>query len=151
MSQVSAFTRYCLNMQGYVDLDDEAKSRYALPLRFSPIVCTILIAVGMGLQSPIWLGVVAVVALIGAALPAAIPSISGTTWLSATCSVRASCRPILGRDDLPALWLPSSSRVRHCLSSTVCRCWDSPLEVSCARSVSSSPLQIGALPRGCSG
>ncbi len=60
-------------MQGYVDLDDEAKSRYALSLRFTPMVCTILIAVGLGLRSPIWLGVVAVVALIGAALPSGHP------------------------------------------------------------------------------
>ncbi len=69
MAQISAFTKSCLNMQGYVQLDDDAKSRYALALRFSPAVCTALIIVGVVLQSPIWLGVMAVVAIIGAILP----------------------------------------------------------------------------------
>jgi hypothetical protein len=60
-------------MQGYVQLDDEAKSRYKLSLRFTPAVCTILIVIGLALQSPIWLGVMAVVALIGAVLPSGHP------------------------------------------------------------------------------
>lgn len=73
MAQISTFTKSCLNMQGYVQLDDETKSRYALALRFSPGVCTALIVVGLVLQSPIWLGVMAVVALIGAILPSGHP------------------------------------------------------------------------------
>ncbi len=73
MAQLSAFTRSCLNMQGYVHLDDETKSHYALALRFSPAVCTTLIIVGVVLQSPIWLGVMAVVAIIAAILPRGHP------------------------------------------------------------------------------
>ncbi len=73
MAQLSAFTRSCLNMQGYVQLDDDTKSRYALALRFSPAVCTALIVAGLVLQSPIWLGVMAVVAIIGAILPSGHP------------------------------------------------------------------------------
>ncbi len=73
MAQISAFTMSCLNMQGYVQLDDETKSRYALSLRFTPAVCTALIVVGLLLQSPIWLGVMAVVAIIGAILPSGHP------------------------------------------------------------------------------
>jgi hypothetical protein len=60
-------------MQGYVQLDDDAKSRYALALRFSPAVCTALIVVGLVLQSPIWLGIMAVGAIIGAILPSGHP------------------------------------------------------------------------------
>ncbi len=60
-------------MQGYVQLNDDAKSRYALALRFSPAVCTTLIIVGLLLQSPIWLGVMAVVTIIGAILPRGHP------------------------------------------------------------------------------
>ncbi len=73
MAQISAFTRSCLNMQGYVQLDDDAQSRYALALRFSPAVCTAVIVVGLVLQSPIWLGVMAVGAIIGAILPRGHP------------------------------------------------------------------------------
>ncbi len=73
MAQISAFTRSCLNMQGYAQLDDETKSRYTLALRFSPAVCTALIIIGVVLQSPIWLGVMTVVAIIGAILPRGHP------------------------------------------------------------------------------
>jgi hypothetical protein len=73
MAQISAFTKSYLNMQGYVHLDDETKSRYALALRFSPVVCTTLIIIGVVLQSPIWLGVMTVVAIIAAILPRGHP------------------------------------------------------------------------------
>ena len=53
-------------------LDDEAKSRYALPLRFTPGVSTILVVIGLTLRSPIWLGSMALVALSGALLPNAM-------------------------------------------------------------------------------
>ena len=69
MAKLNAFTKNNLNKQGFGKLDDKAKSRYALPLRFSPAVGTILIVIGLALQSPIWLGSMALVALSGALLP----------------------------------------------------------------------------------
>jgi hypothetical protein len=69
MARLSAFTKANLNKQGFGSLDEAAKSRYALPLRFTPAVATILIAVGLVLQSPIWLGSIAIVALSGVCYP----------------------------------------------------------------------------------
>ena len=69
MTRLSASTKNNLNQQGFGKLDDEAKSRYALPLRFTPGVGTTLIVIGLALQSPIWLGSMALVALSGALLP----------------------------------------------------------------------------------
>lgn len=69
MTPLSPFTKNNLNKQGFGKLDDEAKSRYALPLRFTPGVGTILIVIGLALQSPIWLGAMALVALSGALFP----------------------------------------------------------------------------------
>lgn len=69
MVKLSTFTKNNLNKQGFGKLDDEAKSCYALPLRFSPGVSTILIVIGLALQSPIWLGSMALVALSGALFP----------------------------------------------------------------------------------
>ena len=69
MARVSAFVDNNLNGQGFGCLDQEAKSRYALPLRFTPAVCTILIMIGLVLQSPIWLGSMALVALSGVLFP----------------------------------------------------------------------------------
>ena len=69
MAKLNAFTKDNLNKQGFGNLDDEAKSRYALPLRFTPIVGTILIVIGLVLQSPIWLGAMALVVFSGALLP----------------------------------------------------------------------------------
>ena len=69
MASLSAFTETNLNRQGFGALDDEAKSRYALPLRFAPGVGTTLIVIGLVLQSPIWLGAMALVAFSGALLP----------------------------------------------------------------------------------
>ena len=69
MTKLSAFTKDNLTKQGFGKLDDEAKSRYALPLRFSPGVATSLIVIGLALQSPMWLGAVALIALSGALLP----------------------------------------------------------------------------------
>ena len=69
MAKLGAFTKNNLNKQGFGKLDDEAKSRYALPLRFSPGIGTILILIGLALQSPIWLGSMALVALSGALFP----------------------------------------------------------------------------------
>jgi len=69
MTKLSAFAETNLNRQGFGRLDHEAKSRYALPLRFTPAVGTTLIVIGLVLQSPIWLGSMALVAFSGAVLP----------------------------------------------------------------------------------
>ncbi|MBE3067234.1 MAG: DUF4395 family protein [Chloroflexi bacterium] len=69
MAKLSAFSKNNLNKQGFGKLDDEAKSRYALPLRFTPAVGTTLIMIGLVLQSPIWLGSMALVTLSGALFP----------------------------------------------------------------------------------
>lgn len=69
MTRLGSFTKDNLNKQGFGKLDDQAKSRYALPLRFTPAVCTALIVIGLVLQSPIWIGSMALVALSGALFP----------------------------------------------------------------------------------
>jgi hypothetical protein len=69
MARLAASTKDNLDKQGFCDLDDEAKSRYALPLRFTPGVGTALIVIGLVLQSPIWLGSMALVTLSGVLLP----------------------------------------------------------------------------------
>jgi hypothetical protein len=69
MATVSAFTDNNLNGQGFGYLDQEAKSRYALPLRFTPAVGAILIVIGLVMQSPIRLCFAALIALSGALFP----------------------------------------------------------------------------------
>ncbi len=69
MAGLSAFTKTNLNKQGFGKLDDEAKTRYMLALRFTPAVGTTLIVIGLALQSPIWLGSMALVALSGVLFP----------------------------------------------------------------------------------
>lgn len=69
MPKLSAFTKNNLNKQGFGNLDEQAKTRIALPLRFSPGVGTILIVVALALRSPIWIGAMALVALSGALFP----------------------------------------------------------------------------------
>ena len=69
MARLSTFTETNLNKQGFGNLDEEAKSRYVLPLRFTPAVGTTLIVIGLILQSPTWLASMALVAFSGAALP----------------------------------------------------------------------------------
>jgi uncharacterized membrane protein SirB2 len=66
---MNTFTTNNLNKQGFGALDQETKLRYALPLRFTPAVGTLLILTGLILQSPLWLGGMALVALSGAWLP----------------------------------------------------------------------------------
>jgi hypothetical protein len=65
----STFERDNLNKQGFGYLDDEAKARYALALRFTPGVSAILVLIGLVRQSPAWLGAMALVALSGVLLP----------------------------------------------------------------------------------
>jgi hypothetical protein len=69
VTKLSAFTKDNLNKQGFGSLSDEAKSRYALPLRFTPAVAILLIVVGIALRSPILLGAMSLVALSGALFP----------------------------------------------------------------------------------
>jgi hypothetical protein len=73
MATLRDTTRTNLDRQGFEGLDDDAKARYALPLRFTPGIGTTLIVIGLLLQSPIWLGSMAVVASIGAVLPGGMP------------------------------------------------------------------------------
>jgi len=65
-------TKVNLDNQGFCGLDDEMKSRYALPLRFTPAVATALVVAGLVLQSPILLGSMALVTLSGVLLPRAM-------------------------------------------------------------------------------
>ena len=69
MARLPDSTKVNLDNQGFCGLDDEMKSRYALPLRFTPAVATILVVVGLVLQSPILLGSMALVALSGVLFP----------------------------------------------------------------------------------
>ncbi len=69
MKQISTFTKNNLNKQGFEKLNDETKACYALPLRFTPGVSLVLIVIGLVLQSPIWIGAMALVALSGAIFP----------------------------------------------------------------------------------
>lgn len=69
MERLSAFTKTNLNKQGFGNLNDEAKARYKLALRFTPGVATVLIVIGLVLQSPVWIGAMALVALSGALFP----------------------------------------------------------------------------------
>jgi hypothetical protein len=69
MAVLSDITRNNLDKQGFVHLDNEAKSCYAWPLRFTPGVGTVLIVVGLTLQSPAFLGIGAIVPLSGALFP----------------------------------------------------------------------------------
>ena len=72
MARLSALTETNLNNQGFGKLDKDTISRFALPLRFTPAVGTTLIVIGLILQSPMWLGSMALVALSGALLPGAM-------------------------------------------------------------------------------
>ena len=58
-----------LDKQGFCDLGDDAKSRYALPLRFTPGVATTLVVIGLIMRSPILLGSVTLVTLSGVLFP----------------------------------------------------------------------------------
>lgn len=69
MNRLSASQTANLDMQGFSGLDAEEKRRSAVPLRFTPAVGTALVLVGLILQSPQLLAVMALVALSGALLP----------------------------------------------------------------------------------
>ena len=69
VARLGSFTTGNLNKQGFSKLDDAAKSRYALALRFTPGVSAILIVTGLALQSPAVIGSMAMVALSGVIFP----------------------------------------------------------------------------------
>ncbi len=69
MAPFSTFEKANLDRQGFDCLDDEAKRVYALPLRFTPFVATASVIIGLVLQSSLWLGTMALIALSGALLP----------------------------------------------------------------------------------
>ncbi len=62
----SPFTRYALDLQGFGEFSDAEKRAYALPMRFSPAVCTALVVAGTVLQWPVWQFAVAGMAIMGA-------------------------------------------------------------------------------------
>lgn len=69
MAALSDLTKNNLDKQGFGNLNEDAKSCYAWPLRFSPGVGTVLIVVGLTLQSPTFLGIGAIVPFSGALFP----------------------------------------------------------------------------------
>jgi hypothetical protein len=69
MAPLSTFEKANLDRQGFDYLDDEAKRIYALPLRFSPVVGTTSVMIGLFLHSSLWLGTMALIALSGALFP----------------------------------------------------------------------------------
>jgi len=69
MVRLGGFAKTNLDMQGFGTPDDEAQFRYTSLLRFTPGLGTVLIVIGLVLQSPSWLGSMAIVAFSGAALP----------------------------------------------------------------------------------
>ena len=66
---VSAVVRKRLEAQGFCNLDDAALDELAPWLRWSPAFCTILMAIGVALKSPIILWALAATALFGSLLP----------------------------------------------------------------------------------
>ncbi|TFD79403.1 DUF4395 family protein [Cryobacterium fucosi] len=69
MAALREFTKTNLDKQGFGGLDDDAKFCFAWPLRFTPAVGTVLIVLGLVLQSPVFLGLGAIVPLTGALFP----------------------------------------------------------------------------------
>lgn len=65
----TGFTTANLDSQGFGDLAEVAKYRLRWPLRFTPAVSTALVATGLALRSPIWVGSMAFVALSGVIVP----------------------------------------------------------------------------------
>ncbi len=69
MAPLSTFEKTNLDRQGFDCLDDKAKRRYALPLRFTPFVGTVSIIIGFLLHSSVWVETMALIALSGALWP----------------------------------------------------------------------------------
>ncbi|MDP2342715.1 MAG: DUF4395 domain-containing protein [Deltaproteobacteria bacterium] len=69
---ITAYMERNLTEQGFGGLNDSAKSDCVLTLRFTPAISVVLIAVGLGIQSPLLLAAIAIVALGGALFPRAM-------------------------------------------------------------------------------
>ena len=61
----SSWSRGCLTMQGYSELDDVERKELWLGLRFAPLLCLTGIALGTILASPVLLLAMAVAAFVG--------------------------------------------------------------------------------------
>ncbi len=69
MTSISATLKHNLNEQGFDNFDDTAKCGLVWPLRFTPAVSIGLIIIGLIWQSPLYMGVLALIGLSGALLP----------------------------------------------------------------------------------
>ncbi|MBP1621385.1 MAG: hypothetical protein H6Q02_2152, partial [Acidobacteria bacterium] len=69
MAAIAPPTRRRLEIQGFVGIDDATLAEVAPWLRFSPAVCTVWMATGTVLASPVLLWTLAAIALLGAILP----------------------------------------------------------------------------------
>lgn len=65
----NALMRKRLEAQGFCNLDDEALAEIGPWLRWSPVLCTLVMVVGIWLQSPVVLFSLAAIALFGVFLP----------------------------------------------------------------------------------
>jgi len=108
MSDLSIFTGKNLDRQGFDGLDRDAQARYAWPLRFTPAVGTTLVVTGLMLQSPIWLGSMALVTLSGAVLPHGM-------LLDVIYNV--ALRRLIHREPLPST--PAPRRFSYLVSTTL--------------------------------
>ncbi|TJY70482.1 DUF4395 domain-containing protein [Arthrobacter sp. CAU 1506] len=108
MATVSAFTERNLNGQGFSYLDLDAKSRYALPLRFTPALCVVLIAIGLALQSPVWLAALVPIGLSGALFP---------RGMATDVVYNFGVRHLFGAPSLPPT--PKPRRFSYILSTTL--------------------------------
>ena len=66
---VSATIRRRLEAQGFCDLDDATLGELAPWLRWSPVICTLVMILGVALKSPAVLWSLAGIAFLGALLP----------------------------------------------------------------------------------
>lgn len=66
---ISPVTRRRLETQGFVDLDDAMLAEVGPWLRFSPAICTVLMGLGTALASPVILGILVPIAVLGAIFP----------------------------------------------------------------------------------
>ncbi len=69
MARIRMFTSHNLDQQGFDDLSEAAKARYAWPLRFTPAVCIAVVAVGLVMRSPVVVGAVALIGVSGVLFP----------------------------------------------------------------------------------
>lgn len=66
---VNPITRQRLEAQGFLGLDDETLAEVGPWLRWSPVLCTFVMILGVSLQSPVILWLLASIAFLGVILP----------------------------------------------------------------------------------